>query len=91
MRELSVNYLQDGIGAWEYIRQTCSPAITAIKLHEMSQQWDGLDLQTEVAMNEHSVTQLASRVRTINSRMPIVHRRSEDVQGSLAPPRVHLR
>ena len=74
--------MQDGIGAWEYVRRTCSPAVTQIKLREMSQQWDSLDLMAEVGMNEHSISQMASRIRTINGRMPIAHRRSEDAQAT---------
>lgn len=76
LRELSTQYLQESIGAWENTRRTCSPAISQLKLREISQQWDNLDmLVVEVGCNEHSITQMASHIRTASAhRAPQVRR-----------------
>ena len=73
-------FFGDGFAAWNYLCGELRTPVDALMLRERDAEWRALNILSDVGVNENSLTLMAKKLRTCNSRRPAANRYNENQQ-----------
>ena len=76
--DLKTNHFQQGRAAYDALAAACAQPVDALKLRSLNKDWDEVDLLADVGVNANSISLLAKRLKALNSKRPVAHRKTAD-------------
>ena len=75
--EMKNNYFQDGYLAFTYLQGCCQRTVNPLRLREMNNEFDSIDIIHDIGIGENTIKMLCKRVRTINGKRPVANRKTQ--------------
>ena len=76
--DLKTNHFQQGHAAYVALAAACAQPVDALKLRSLNRDWDNVDMLADVGVNANSISLLAKRLKALNSKRPVAHRKTVD-------------
>ena len=70
------NHFQQGLAAATYLRGMCQQPITRVKLRQLDNDWDAIDLLHDIGVSRNSIQLLSVRISAVNARRPAANRKN---------------
>ena len=74
-KEMRNNHFQNGLTAWQYYSGACRQPIDNMQLRRLNNDWDAIDLLTDVGVNANSIKLLTKKIRAVNSLRPAANQK----------------
>ena len=76
--DLKTNHFQQGRTAYGALAAACAQPVDALKLRALNRDWDNVDMLADVGVNANSIVMLSKRLKALNSKRPVAHRKTAD-------------
>jgi hypothetical protein len=76
---LKQNFFQDGPAAFAYMMGECRQAVDRIQLRQLDAKWIALDLVADVGVSPNSISEMAKKIKAVNSKRPLANRHDQTV------------